>query len=134
MNNMDCKSLMISDWVSYCNEYFQVDYYHRATDTIGLKYKGKSPNFQDGMICSEDAIPIPLTEEILKANGFKAEYAPEDYRYDDKMMLTQSYDKQGYWWVVGNMYVVQLFYVHELQHALKLCGLNEMADNFKVEE
>lgn len=23
-------------------------------------------------------------------------------------------------------------YVHELQHALRLCGLNELADNFKV--
>ena len=25
-------------------------------------------------------------------------------------------------------------YLHELQHALRLCGLNDLADNFKLEE
>ena len=25
-----------------------------------------------------------------------------------------------------------ILYVHELQHALRLCGLNELADNFKI--
>lgn len=24
-------------------------------------------------------------------------------------------------------------YIHELQHALRLCGLNDLADNFKIE-
>ena len=27
---------------------------------------------------------------------------------------------------------INVFYVHELQHALRLCGLNELADNFKI--
>ena len=29
--------------------------------------------------------------------------------------------------------VEQFYYFHELQHALRLCGLNELADNFKIE-
>ena len=76
--------------------------------------------------------PIPLTSEILEKNGFKAVYAHEDYRYEDKMLLTQSYDKQGYWWVVGNMYVCQLHFVHELQRALRCCGLWDLVDNLQV--
>lgn len=68
---MRANELMIGDWVNYCGEPFCIDYYHRITDTIGLKYKGKSPNFGDGVICAEDASPIPLTPEILEKNGFE---------------------------------------------------------------
>jgi len=28
---------------------------------------------------------------------------------------------------------VRVNYVHQLQHALRLCGLNELANNFKLE-
>ena len=31
---------------------------------------------------------------------------------------------------VFNNIFAQIYYVHELQHALRLCGLQELADNF----
>ena len=120
---MKANELMIGDWCILGNgQYAQID---TVLFKILLEYE------IDGN--KNDLRHIPLTPEILEKNGFVAEFASEDYRYDDKMILTQSYDKKGYWWVVGNMYVCQLHYVHELQHALRLCGLNELADNFKLQ-
>lgn len=76
--------------------------------------------------------PIPLTEEILKANGFihkdtmeewwHEEYNPEwgirmsDFELTDEFKFGRA----------------KITYVHELQHALRLCGLNELADNLVV--
>lgn len=77
-----------------------------------------------------DAIfPIKLTEDILKKNGFV--------------------ENKGAWWLKSELFTLNEFikggycssafheqviinYVHELQHALRMCGLNEFADNFKV--
>ena len=61
-------------------------------------------------------------EEILEANGFGRD--PLYYEHND-----------GYDFFLGNVrsvHVGPLQYVHELQHALRLCGLNEIADNFKI--
>lgn len=81
----------------------------------------------------EDIEPIPLTEEILFKNGFEYEmekitstsngyyiFRLEDFYID---IYTHSY---GFGCATIN-------YVHELQHLLRLCGLNDLADNFKIE-
>lgn len=80
--------------------------------------------------------PIPLTLEILESNGFelrdeffyhRADYNP--HHYDFK--LKNSCD--GYT-LEYNTYHLPIRYVHRLQLALRLHGLNDLADNFKVEE
>ena len=63
--------------------------------------------------------PIPLTPEILEKN---------EWWYDEvsfcieKWSGFQCYDIDS----------IKLDSVHQLQHALRLCGLNDLADNFKV--
>lgn len=93
--------------------------------------------------------PIPLSDEILKANGF-----------EDKIEKAR-YGSVFYGLFVGNVSITfevdnclpiltienttdrssqhnviclkdEIYNVHELQHALRLCGLTELADNFKV--
>lgn len=60
--------------------------------------------------------PINLTPEILEKNGFE---------YDDSVNIVGKM-------ISDSVYEKQFKYVHELQRALRLCGLNDLADNFKV--
>ena len=128
---MKADSLMIGDYVMTSrNEVIKVESistkrqhrkvgYHHSGDICHIKY------VRQGQI-----EPIPLTEEILKKNGYV--------------------ENKGAWWLKSDLFTLNEFikggycssafheqviinYVHELQHALRLCGLNDMADNFKIE-
>ena len=102
--------------------------------------------------------PIPLTPEILEKNGWHFDLTP--YEKDLNECCGMSIDK--HWCYADTNIDISLFlpitglemgrlevhnhhlkrylefwicdtlYVHEMQHALRLCGLNELADNFKV--
>lgn len=84
--------------------------------------------------------PIPLTPEILEKNGFGKVYN------EDVIIYRKIYEKKTIDIEVGINYKInedggfylnrilhRLYYVHQLQHALRLCGLEELADSFKVE-
>lgn len=83
--------------------------------------------------------PIPITPEILEKNGFVFDcdfWTIANPRYNNVRMVRYcSIDEDatdaflGHWAFDEN-YAID--FVHELQHALRLCGLNEIADNFKV--
>lgn len=94
----------------------------------------------------EDVIPIPLTEDILKANADGGSCSFDEFRslYHLKCNgyhreISIEFDKT--WFVpfveitgMGRTAIkVNMQYVHELQHALRLCGLSDVADNFKIE-
>lgn len=90
--------------------------------------------------------PITLTAEILEKNGF------EMFKYDGWVHYYRIFGNSVIPFVLHSMIggemlseEIDIFststntnrgidvnYVHELQHALRLCGLNEFADNFKV--
>lgn len=92
--------------------------------------------------------PIPLTLEILERNGFTHcltapcgyYHAPICDMFD--ILFHASEDTYEDTWHTevftdhndNNFVLYNLCYVHELQHALRLCGLNELADNLKLEE
>ena len=81
---------------------------------------------------SEDKIEgAPLTYEILKKNGWKdAEFWCE---YQDGKNSIQAClpDMRGR---INGIEIehFQCEYVHQYQHLLRLCGFDELADNFKV--
>lgn len=89
----------------------------------------------------EELLPIPLTEEILLTSGFKKEKgAIEDvFTFDDEDESTRlvihpketNYTHGAYTYIHidrGCISIEELpiEYVHELQHALRLCGLGEI--------
>ena len=80
--------------------------------------------------------PIPLTPEILEQNGFiKVNSQRYDYGYPDTDCYVKVNPKKNMIHVNGRNANSNLYshsFVHELQQALRLCGLNEIADNFKV--
>ena len=114
----------------------------------------------DGFLGGVDGLirPIPITPEILEKNGWHFDLTP--YEKDLNECCGMSIDK--HWCYADTNIDISLFlpitglemgrlevhnhhlkrylefwicdtlYVHELQNALRLCGLNELADNFKV--
>lgn len=105
--------------------------------------------------CNELIVnPIPITENVLRLNGFvdakfgygrhclRIEGSKEDsnitkyYRveYHPSGCYPPAPDLEKFVEIMLNVGSIRLncYYVHELQHALRLCGLNELADNFKT--
>lgn len=89
-------------------------------------------------VCNEDIEPIPLTKEIVSANGFEEfcemyggviqhRLYSEDRKIKIDVTNSCLYDLS----CCPNV-ICELRYVHELQHALRLCGLNSLDDNFKI--
>ncbi len=85
--------------------------------------------------------PILLTPEILEANGFVSRADAGYQRREDELAnrhLTY-YENSGMLGVGlpfvdrSSDIIHRIKYVHELQQALRLCGLKELADNFKIE-
>lgn len=110
---------------------------------------------EDGLSCELASVePIPLTPEILEANGFKVEEECDSYEWGlgNRYILTKDEGQIEVYWrdncdeedliwyanICGFNACADMtrrnksLYVHELQQALRLCGLNNVADNFKV--
>ena len=141
---MNVKELMIGDWVAYIPEI------EEGEDS----YLGEPRNIQVDLSCLQkiDEIifaSIPLTPEILEKNGF---YNRNTEWYYKRFLSNGCFDiatslvyreievskvcgvgtdceevDYGSEIVFGNNICV-----HQLQHVLRLCGLNDLADNFKV--
>ena len=75
--------------------------------------------------------PIPLTAEILEKNGWVYTGYYHEYR-DDKNTIQCRLP-----YMVGRINGIEIKrfkckYVHQYQHLLRLFGLDELANNFKV--
>lgn len=125
---MRATELMIGDWVlDTCGNPIQVK---------ELLEVGINGEWDDGEIDGIEAVyddikPIPLTYETLKKNGWKdAEFCCE---YQDGNTSIQAHlpDMRGR---INGVEIehFQCEYVHQYQHLLRLCGLDELADNFKI--
>lgn len=88
-------------------------------------------------VCSTDGDryifvkPIPLSEEILKENGWNCEEGWFENK-DVNFLIAKVVNKYKLCPVYHMKSFATILYVHELQHALRLCGLNDLADSFKV--
>lgn len=133
---LSVNEIQIGDWVMYNGNIFIDDEYEPSVPIEPIQIDSG----EDIDLAIEGCYtPIPLTIEILERNGFI-----ED---DDNDLFI--YDNGNNYFVIGfcreirtDEIVEESFmsfgrckcvYIHELQHALRLCGLNGLADNFKVE-
>jgi len=121
---MKASDLMIYDWVVLNGLPYRVlDFDSNGIITeycLGEPSKHES-NFE----------PLPLTDEILKANGFDETLLRHGEYWCEYSKLYESYRFTASMSGIEEMRIY-IDYVHELQHALRLCGLNELADNFKL--
>ena len=134
---MDCKSLMIGDWVLDGDEVTRVT--SLTCDDI-IETTLRLSNI-------EIVTPIPLTAEILEKNGFERSYSSiltadgykklPQYKYKNMVQvqdICRNLIKISYSDLEGGVYDIQcgigshiydLKYVHQLQHALRLCGIDK---------
>lgn len=135
---MNANELMIDDWVFIrmnhtTKDYKQGDFIpHRVTGdlypnkrnerwTIALMTIESNENYEDF------ATPIPLTPEILEKNGFIEDRyirtGNKFYRHEQSgFRLKVGIDSDGNFYVFDNI-TIQCNYVHQLQHAMRICGI-----------
>lgn len=140
--------LMKFDWVMFDKEnyepyeisriYMQVDHFN-----CGAVYGTYIAHCEEDSLYNSrkygKVMPVPITPDLLEKNGF------ENNGYGDYILNKEDY-------LVGcsiihrtirviisnefNYAAKDVFIpcedVHKLQHALRLCGLNELADNLKL--
>lgn len=150
---MKCKELQIFDWVQDHNG-FQCQIIGVGDDYAYATFEdndGDPWEFDD-----KDDQPegIPLTKEILDANGFRYEedngpfyrsilgshYYMSEYCVCVECRETSEGSKICYIECAKNndgrrekiVCVMDALFVHTLQQALRLVGLSEIADNFKI--
>lgn len=129
---MNAKELMIGDWVEWKH---QTDKrYHGKYRVAVVEEKWIDFYDEEEQCCSQpykEIFPIPLTEEILEKNGFKKQ---DDGCYiitleEENLIGVQPFENVN--WIFGaNVFPniiehLNILYVHELQHALRLCGVEK---------
>ncbi len=134
---MKTNELMIGDWVNagYNSKVTGID-----LNTDAIRIAGNI-----GWFKTYEHKPVPITPEILEANGFEKyghrcsiwlnredfdNHTEIEYRIDQNWFELKR--------MANRLYIYQLkgevHYVHELQHLLRAAGLNEMADSFVIEK
>ena len=153
---MKLTDLAILDWVLINNTPHKI----QAIDSIDAEVQADDELYYVGedRCHSEDKIEgISITPEILEKNGFSpdtfltAEWERKVYfkefpgcvvepAYSGKYIFgTTKYWSKTYsdgspidWGTMYESRIYNLQYVHTFQHALRVVGLSEIADNFKV--
>ena len=124
---MDCKDLMVEDLVYVVRGYGK----HLTIEKVKGVIVDKDESYPVTIFTGEtvslnDIKPILLTKEILVKNGFD-----EDKR--SKYFHLYTLDVEGHWdfditWSSHNGFKygdIKLTYVHQLQHLLRLCGIEK---------
>ncbi len=132
---MECTDIQINDWL-YLSE--KSRYPMRVTEidkyNCLLDFEGNEADPFDGIYGENGVAPIPLTEEILKLNGWD-KYPFQDYWNNKKVIeFCRREASVGFHCSCenGESDIVDIYYVHELQHLFRLFGYEDMADNFKI--
>ena len=122
--------LMIGDWVLINNTPHKI----QAIDSIDAEIQADDELYyvEEDRYHSEDKVDgFPLTPEILEKNGWKETQYCHEYQDGKNTIQCCLPDMRG----IINGIEIEHFkceYVHQYQHLLRLCGLNELADNFKI--
>lgn len=121
---MEIRNLMVGDWASVSGKSVKITKDDLATMLIFLDDDSKIS-------------PIPLTEDILVKNGFEKchnDEAPVDECY---FYFFRLFNKQCGWFDIDafgleeelgaefTYHDVNINYVHQLQHLLRLCGIEK---------
>ena len=131
---MEAKDLMIGDYVyNHRNWECPIVEIHKNSAIVIARHYGEEE------FLLSDLRPIPLTTEILEKNGFVENRGFTSWKFEtDRGDLIDIYgvneyhlsiniedthgSGKGYRWMLDNL---TIFYVHQLQHALRLCGITK---------
>ena len=120
---MKASDLMIGDFVYVARGYDKHLTIEKVKGIIADKDEPYPVTISTGETVSlNDIKPIPLTEDILEKNGFK-KFAEGQANFD----YTDNDIHLEYWIGDGcfRYYTAEIRYVHQLQHLLRLCGVEK---------
>ena len=126
-NNIEVFELQIGDWVSYLGDPVNViSLSFNDDEPIGTILPLTNSNLTNIFTFREkDVYPIILDESMLMQNNFNPEivswWRPEGEDFFKIAIMNEN-----------TSLCAKVKYVHELQHALRLCGLSELANNLKI--
>lgn len=137
---MKATDLMIGDWVTFRDDpNIPIKIWGINEDGTAFAFIDKDRPL-DEIAIDDEIIGIPLTSEILEKNEIKllevgdngaATPAKDRNRFEKWEIHTQWkdtylwYDRQAKYWHLSNMGAARLHFVHDLQHALRLCGISK---------
>ena len=135
---MKATELMLGDYVQFLNEDLEKTQYEKVTSIKiddGTRYIQTAES--DVYYREEIYKPIPLIPEILAKNGMETKDGDEFVLFDNSKINTTGeftiiryYAKACRLWICKgdgireNEIRIKCQYVHELQHALKLCVID----------
>ncbi len=138
---MKVEDLMIGDWIrlkddslSYEESCMKITFLSNSTMCSLKHIRTNTPigliQSNENWLCpvfADDIEPIPLTSEILEKNGFGGKKPKVELILEDKReLLYNIYEKVlTIYWNSQIVFRSPCAYVHELQHALKLCGIEK---------
>ena len=110
---------MIGDWV-YVPHNGSATHYGRVCGIYEREVVSTTLEKDSGLTKASALNPIPLTREILEKNG---------WRYNDAPFV-QGWEQYGITIInnritCGQNVSMKVEFVHELQHALRLCGIEK---------
>lgn len=119
------EELMIGDWLLWDN------ILPCQVTAIGCDYLETT---KCGITLAESHLlqGVPLTAKILEKNGlnidkYKGGFSPAYFKEDENCDVEIEMQNEKIAWSIncGEYWIKRLNYVHELQHALRLCGINK---------
>ena len=139
---MKANELMIRDWC--CNEHgFPMQITNVGEDYAYATWEGNEGDPWEFDDKDDQPKPIPLTAEILEKNGIKKRGDNDEYAVFGWEGMKQWYvtledfkPQYDFWFITSSDRDLnvsgQIRYVHQLQQVLRLAGMTDMANNFKI--
>lgn len=141
---MKCKELQIGDWIQDKNG-FQWQIIGVGDDYAYATFEGNEGDPWEFDDKGDQPEPIEITEDILRQNKWEVQgytLLPIEHYYvkdEGGNHLLLSHGTLSIWLACGEAndgvfsdVIVPCKYVHQFQQVLRLVGLSEIADNFKV--
>ena len=145
---MLCKELQFGDWITD-NNGFPMQITTVGDDYAYATFEGNEGDPWEFDDKDDQPQPISLTSEILEKNGWiqcKYETCKSLYEYKGLHLRHTMIKRSNGRWVANVDGIVEkfpdeythsflrinVFYVHELQHVLRIAGMTDLANNFKV--
>lgn len=138
---MDSKELMIGSLVEHNGYVYKVTSIYgnaKFVDLFPCKLRNKENVILGPLTIMEKEIsPISLSREILKANGLEYDnfYGGYVLAGKDSNVIVEIGDNGLYEGGYQDLFYIAYScrFVHELQGILRVCGRNDIADNFKIQ-